>query len=203
MSQQYTFQRCGRSNIPEIADLLNKVFGLEKDANYWDWLYFKNPAGPTMSALALCNGRVVGIQGAVPVRFLIQGQDSIGVKQVDQAIYEEHRRLDRYIQMNNLYHQILQEDRADFIFGVTSKYTVPSHFSGHTIVGPVPRFVKVLNTKKYFRQKIHNLKFAKTVTFIANQFLRLRFPPTALFPGKVQITSIKGSMNGLMFYGKI
>ena len=192
MNQTYVFRRYEESDLPEIANLINQVFGDNKNSDYFEWLYLRNPVGQALSAVVLFDGRVVGLQSAIPVKYSVSGTDFIFVQKIDLAIIEDYRRLDVYMKLGITLQTILSEANVDFAFSFTNKYSsaLASQSHRHKKISPLPRLVKVLNTGPFLAKTFSNKALSKILSPTVNTVLRLRYPQKVDIPEGLQMKHI-------------
>lgn len=65
-----------------FSDLFQKCFRQEKDATYFKWKYFDNPAGHIVGYEAVSKGKTVGSYGVIPEYYIINGEK----KKIYQAV---------------------------------------------------------------------------------------------------------------------
>jgi len=61
----------------EVFDVLNRVRGYDVDAREFEWWFDENPVGPRTIALAVDNGRVLGVLGASFYRTVVDGRETL------------------------------------------------------------------------------------------------------------------------------
>jgi len=192
MQDVYTFKRCERSNKSEISNVVNQVLETKTNSDYWEWKYFKNPAGQAFSILALINGKIVGQLGAIPARFSVRGREVIGAQEVDAAILEDHRRFDVFLKMIALEKQLYLDNNVDFIFGFSNDLTteIGQALLQKKRVGPIPRLVKILDIGPLLRQRFSMNALPRILSPVGNIMLRIIHPEKITIPEGMQIEPI-------------
>jgi hypothetical protein len=91
MNNDYLINELEQTDFSRITNLIGNVLGTFTDESYWKWKYCHNSAGKTISAIALFQREIVGLLGAIPVKFSVNGKDITGIQEVDNAIMQKHR----------------------------------------------------------------------------------------------------------------
>jgi hypothetical protein len=193
MNQRYFFRKHEESDLPEIANLINQVFGRNRNSEYFEWLYRRNPVGQALAAVVLCDGSVVGLMSAIPVKYSVSGTDVLFAQNVDLAIIERYRRLDVYMKLIVTQHDTLSQGNVKFSFGFTNKYSsaVASQTHGSKKIGTLPRFVKVLNARPFLAKTFSNKTLSKIVSPIANALLCTWYPRNVKIPIGLELKRIR------------
>jgi hypothetical protein len=193
MEQTYTFRRGQTSDIKEISNLVNQVLGFNRISQYWEWKYFKSPAGRALSPLALNNGKIIGQIGGVPIRFSVRGRESIGVQEVDIAMFEPHRRYDLFLKMGRLGAEICLKENVGFSYGFSIGLTseIAQTLTLKKKICPIPRLVKLLDVEPILRQRFSMNTLSKILSPAANLALEIRYPEKMVIPEGLQIKKIQ------------
>jgi hypothetical protein len=125
-------------------------------ASYWRWKYFANPAGSACLIVAVDEGRIVGQLGVLPIRMRVGGRVVIAGQQVDAEILPEHRGGGLYFQMAELVGREGAARQIAFGLGFATEETkhLSVEFLGFSLVGPVGRFVRVLDYGHYLNNML-------------------------------------------------
>lgn len=123
-------------------------------ALFWRWKYFANPAGPACIIVAQEEERIVGTLGVLPIRMRVAGRVLTAGQQVDAEILPEHRRGGLYFQMAEMVGKEADAREIAFGLGFATEETkqLSVEFLGFSLVGPVGRFVRVLDYSHYLTQ---------------------------------------------------
>lgn len=192
MDNRYIVRRCEESDVSDVKNLIKEVFGVERTNDYIQWKYFMPPAGKTLSAVVFSNGQLVAFLGAIPIKFSVDGQVTVGVQEVDVGILEDHRNLAVYLNMVNQEKKALLKDKVDFTYGITVKDTSELNRTlfGKKIICPIPRLVKILDIKPFLGQRLIPDKISKILAIAVNAVLRMRFSEKAVMPKGMHLTRI-------------
>ena len=117
MDVTYTFRICKESDLSQMSELGQEVFGVVRDRAYWEWKYLRNPAGKALSPLAIADDRVVGLLGSIPVRFSVAGKQVLVGQELDVAMLEQYRRFDALFEMIALQKKTFLQEGIDFLYG--------------------------------------------------------------------------------------
>lgn len=192
MENKYTARRCEKGDVCDVKNLIKEVFGVERTRGYIQWKYFASPAGKTLSAVVFSNGKLVAFLGAIPIRFSVDGQESVGVQEVDVGILEDHRNLAVYLNLVNQEKNALLTDNVDFTYGITVKNTsqLNQELFGKKKICPIPRLVKILDVKPFLEEKLFSVKISKPLAMVVNAALGMRFAEKVVIPKGMQLTRI-------------
>ena len=135
-------------DIPGLIALARAAFDTNWTEAFVAWKYFQNPAGSVVGACADSDGRVVASFGHTPVRLKLGNAAATSVQSVDAMVLPEFRR-------QKLFYQLAQQTytRLDAA-GMSPAYVFPAAAVrtpfvgqfGYAEAGPVPRFVKVVQS---------------------------------------------------------
>ena len=178
MTNAYSFRNCEPVDCQELAKLVNRIFGTEINSDYMKWKHFSSSSGKSLSSIARCNGHVVGLLGAVPVTFTVNGEDILGAQEVDVAIENRHRSLRICAGLFNQEGEALRNNKIDFTYGVTVQDTASLNRTllGKKCVDAVPRLVKIIDCKPILEGRIQQKIIAKTMAALINGLLFVRYP---------------------------
>jgi hypothetical protein len=163
-------------DISGISKLIQNVLGTSLDENFWRWKYCNNPTGNNFSAIALFKGEIVGLLGALKVKFSVDGKDIIGIQEVDNAILEKHRNFMLYLNMAKSLKKNALEANIKFAYAISIEDTseIAKTILGKNVVSSIPRLVKVLDVKPFLQQRIPNQVTVKIISRILNWANKLR-----------------------------
>ncbi len=134
---------------PEDAEGLCRlqadVFGTTRTPEYWHWKYRANPAGSDHTWVAEDTDakRIVGMNGLVPIRIGVSGEQVIAYQSLDIAVLEEYRR--HFVHFEIARRQGDGDCAFVFAFGETVTIKVSTALMGYVAVGPTPRVVRPLS----------------------------------------------------------
>jgi hypothetical protein len=63
-----------KDDLNELIEVYFGCFEKKVDANYFEWKYFKNPAGEIIGTVACDNKKVVALYGLIPDEYIVNGQ---------------------------------------------------------------------------------------------------------------------------------
>lgn len=189
--QKYEVRKLVRSDLKGLPVLISEVLGTETDETHLEWKYFSGADGRCISTVALSGERIIGFLGAIPVRFSIGGKEVIAAEEADLAILPEYRRLDLSLKMYGVSKKTFAEEDIAFVYGITSKATSEFNKSllGKKEVAPVPRHVRVLNSRPYLARKISNGFLLAAATPLANALLSLKYRKKSSVPDGMRIVA--------------
>lgn len=158
MAVNLVFRRLQKGDKPMLSSLFKEVFGTEIDERYWDWKYFKNPAGEHMMYVAVepASGRIVGEIGAIPVRVYINGRAVEANQVVDIVILPEYQKRGPFFQLEKLSREEIINRNMPLSYAVSIKrtYKISTKMLKFKGVYPINKMVKVLDPSPFLRKKI-------------------------------------------------
>ena len=192
MDKTYTFRMCRKSDLSQMSELGRQVFGVERDCAYWEWKYFRSPAGKALSPVAIADDRIVGLLGSIPVRFSITGKQVLGGQELDLAILEQYRRFNALFELTALQKKIFLKEGIDFVIGFTLDV---SSDLGQTLfqrkkITPIPRLQKVLDLAPLLAKRSPIPVLPGLLSPIANRTLRALSSETMKIPEGMQVGRI-------------
>ncbi|MFB3881419.1 MAG: GNAT family N-acetyltransferase [Armatimonadota bacterium] len=134
---------------PEDAEKLCRlqaaVFGIARTPDYWQWKYRANPAGDDRTWVAedAETGSIVGMNGLVPIRVGVRGEQMTALQSLDIAVEEDYRR--HFVHLEIARRQDSSDCAFVFAFGETVTVKVSTALMGYIAVGPTPRVAKPLS----------------------------------------------------------
>ena len=187
-----SFRLGKESDIPLLSGLERSISGATVSDSYWDWKYYKNPAGHALFVLALTGERVIGRLAVIPARFSVGGQEIIGAQEVDVTVAEDFRRLDVLLSMINLEREILSQEGIGFTYGFTvdSTSTIAQTLMGKTKIGAVARLVKILNVRPHIENRLSFGFLSGIISLPINFVLKAIYPQKFETPSRKQIRKI-------------
>lgn len=74
-----------------IINLFKKVFKVDRNLDYWKWLYLKNPATDPIIALAEDKSKIVGQCTLLPTKMHIRQDDVLAGQSIDTMVDSDYR----------------------------------------------------------------------------------------------------------------
>lgn len=167
-TSQLQIERIDRARTVEVAeglcDLDWKVRARQVSPDFWQWLYFRNPAGEAVAIIAVDEGRPVGRFERIPVRVVADGRIQTADLLLGLTLAPEFR------QWNHLRRLLVATLRAEpvekpvFSFGFATAAASRLRKSlGQPVLGRVPVFAAVLDGVAMWRGR----KFPPAVSAVA------------------------------------
>ena len=155
MTKNLEFRRLQKGDEAELSQLFCEIFGDGKNADYWDWKYYRNPAGRHMTVVALHGPQLVGIIGNVPVKTKVGTKTLLAAQGVDTAISPAHRKRTTFFRLEASVREEMLKENVNFsyAFSIKQTYDVFTKVLGFSGVCPIFNMSKVINPGPYLRQK--------------------------------------------------
>lgn len=175
MAKNLEFRRFHRGDEEGLSSLFREVFHVEKDASYWDWKYFRNPAGEHMMIVALDKDKIVGVIGSIPVLIKAGSRVVLSSQGIDFVLLEQYRDRGTFFTIEKIAREECKNKHIKFNYGLTIKktYRIVTKFLGFAGVCPIFNMAKVLNPTPYLRQKIRVGLLASPLGYVAKQVLNV------------------------------
>ncbi|UCC68962.1 MAG: GNAT family N-acetyltransferase [Armatimonadota bacterium] len=160
-----------------LCHLQAAVFGVPRVPEYWHWKYRANPAGNDMTWVAedTETHKIVGMNGLVPIRVGVHGEQVIACQSLDIAVLEEYRRYLVHLEM------AIRQKSGDwaftFAFGEADTVKVSTALMGFVVVGATPRVVNPLSLQPGVPPRWRGLARAADPIFRLVRPLRYVPPP--------------------------
>lgn len=204
MTEQIEFRQYTNADNPKLSALFKKVFSINRDDRYCQWKYTENPAGTAIFSIALHQGRIIGQIGIIPTRFCVGGSEITGLQEVDFLIEAEHRTLSVLYQLSKVRDRIYEKENVPFSYGFATPDTsvIAQKASNFVTVGSIPRLVKVMDVRPFFRKKIPLKILANLLSTITNRGLQSIYRVKETVPKALTYELSITSMNVSMLFGK-
>lgn len=146
----YAFRHLEERDIPETIATMNAVFPRRTDAEWLKWKLLGGADEPVCSAVAECDGRIVGLCGNITVPLAVHGRIVPAALGVDFAILPEHRRMDIFLGLMNRAVETFHQNGAVFAYGFPNEDALEINTSvlGFQTVAPLPAMVNILRPAK-------------------------------------------------------
>ncbi|MBC2696163.1 MAG: GNAT family N-acetyltransferase [Desulfobacteraceae bacterium] len=173
MAKNLEFRKFRRGDEEGLSSLFREIFHVEKNADYWNWKYFQNPAGQHMIIVALDKDKIVGATGTIPVRFKVGSNEIIASQAIDLVLLPQYRGRRTFFTIEKIARKECIDNNVKFNYGFTIKktYRIATKFLGFEGVYPISNMTKVLNPSPYLRQKIRVGLLASPLGYVAKQVL--------------------------------
>lgn len=144
------------SDRPALLAVFRAAFGSEASKADWAWKYDANPH-PSVSAVAVVDGRIAGFFGGLGTRYRGAGRDVPGVSAVDVMTDPSVRRMGRravFRDLGEAYFRLNGEAGAPFVFGFPNERhrTLGEALLGYRAVEPTGEWTRPLAPPGPFRR---------------------------------------------------
>jgi len=149
-------ERLARSRVAEVAPGLSaldwRVRARRVPPDFWQWLYFGNPAGDAVAVIAYHEGRPVGRFERIPMRMIVDGE-SVGAELLQGLTLDlEFRQWTHYRRLIGATMRAEGAGDPAFSFGFATSMLAKQHHSlGQPVLGRIPVFAAVLDGQAMLR----------------------------------------------------
>lgn len=106
---RFEFREVVRSDLQRYCELFERCFSARVDPDYFDWKYYRNPAGPVIAYEARHEGRTAGFYGVIPERYDVQGTEERIFQSMDTMTDPDYRRRGLFSKLASLTYDRVQE----------------------------------------------------------------------------------------------
>lgn len=188
------FRKLEEKDYPQLSELHRRIFGVERENNFWEWKYSSNPGGIILSTVVLKEGRIVGEIGAVPVRFKVQDRIRIASQEVDILVDEEYKKGGTFLRLVKLRERLSLEGNLYFSYAFTVPKTlrIATKLLKFREIAPAPKLVKIMDLEQVILSKWKNKFLARAGNLAGKPFLNIpRFPRKISLPQGMRIEEVK------------
>jgi hypothetical protein len=153
-----TFQLLTRANLPELADgltaLEEAVHGRRLEHSFWQWRYFENPAGGSVTVVALRDGTVLGKSGGVLVPLFAGGVSRTACLMEGLCVLPGERSWPIYRGLLASHAEHSRQAGIDLFFGFSTRLAAGMHRRlGYPDLGRCPVWSGFLDARKVLRSR--------------------------------------------------
>lgn len=155
---------------------LNKNRESQTDVKRYEWLYKANPSGKARAWLAVDDktGDVAGFTSVIPRTMHVFGEEMICWNCSDFSINKKYRTLGVAIKLRRAAKECIDNNIVPFLYAHPNDRMKLIHIKvGHSIIGEMMRFVKILKVDKKVHKLIKNRIFSNCFSSIGNVLLNL------------------------------
>lgn len=160
----------------EAVALLGATRGKPIDGTRFDWLYRQNPDGPAVlwAVRDSKTGEMAGFTVALPRRIVVDGEQRLCWNGADFSMHPKYRTLGPAIKLRRAAKAAVDAGRVDFLYAHPNDRMAKIHERvGHTPVGRMLRYAKVLKTGPYLQRRLKNRLLAGAVGGVLDVALRI------------------------------
>ncbi|QDT46434.1 hypothetical protein Pan258_04530 [Symmachiella dynata] len=146
------------------------------DRSRFQWLYCDNPDGPAVlwAIRKTETGEMAGFTVALPRRMLVDGQLRHAWNGADFSILPRFRTLGLALKLRRAAKNGVDDQRVDFLYAHPNEKMAVIHAKvGHSPIGEMVRYAKVLRTAPYIQRKVGNNALATVGGAMLDPLLRI------------------------------
>lgn len=185
-------RRVEKSDFSELTHVIRTVLGKEMSQEYWQWKYFSNPHGKSLSVVAVSNGKIVGLLGAVPVKFALNGDEVKAVQELDWAILDTYRELGLLLKMIHIARELMQTEDISIAYGISIPDTaeLSCNLFGKIKITRAPRLAKIFNVTPFLKIALPDI-LTGCIFPIVNMAIKARYLRKPKIPPHVKISELE------------
>ena len=129
-----------------IINMLNKLYTIPRNEDWWQWKFQRNPAGKSIILVAVDGDEIVGHYALIPWRFKLAEQNILAYQDVDAVTHAGYQKQGIFTSLANMSLDEAKARGAPFVFGFPNKVSLPGHLKvGWHIVTELRYLLKILN----------------------------------------------------------
>jgi GNAT superfamily N-acetyltransferase len=135
--------------------LYTETFGVTPAEGYFSWKYLKHPLSLNATTTASIDGKVIGALGSIPKAFTVGGSRVIGAHELDMMVKKEYRNLGTFFSLFKFRLETAREKGIALSVGMNDRVlrTFAERFLGYRDVDTIPQFIRVLDPRRYAKDK--------------------------------------------------
>ena len=184
----------------EILRLCQRVFGSSLTLEEWNWRTFGNPAGKTLSFVAVQkdDGRLIGHMASVPVDLTVGRFSRKAFFIIDSAVDPLQQGRGIHAALSIAIAKRSGELEAGFPVGMPNQQAyLPCLKMGGTHLLTIPVFFKVLDWRRLVRAKLHSNFLAQIAGVLGRPFQQSKVPEKSTEFTFQEVQHFEGSLNEL------
>lgn len=150
------FKRFERKYGPGLSALFKQMFNRDVGDEYWEWKYYKNPAGKHSAFIALDGDRVVGEVASIPWKVKVGSKIVTAAQTCDIVLAPEHQGLGTFYTICRMAEDDARENGAVFAYGVAIETTLglSTKILGFENAGPLNNMALVINPTPFLKSRL-------------------------------------------------
>jgi GNAT superfamily N-acetyltransferase len=158
----------------EIIRVLQENLPYRRHADYFDWLYMRNPAGTALTWVAVEDKHIVGVAAAFPRRWMCAGSEVTAYVLGDFCVDAQHRSLGLAVALQRACVNGISAGDAHFALDFPSRTMMAVYQRlGIASAGTIARHARPLRTDAKLSEVIPVPVLARGTAALANAGLRL------------------------------
>lgn len=160
----------------EVMAVLDATRSFEVDVQRFQWMYQQNPDGEAVIWMARCSDseQVAGFAAVLPRRMLVNGDEKLCWNCADLSVLPAFRRQGLAALMRSAARDGVDQGIVDFLYAHPNPRAAGAHRKvGHSPVGQMIRYAKLLRAAPYLKRKVHSDALATVGGAFIDPFLRI------------------------------
>ena len=120
------FEESSTSKINDYFKLYKKVFKTKKNENYYDWLYYQNPAGNFIGIDCYDDYELIGQVGGIPQEYIHSGIQIRFVLSINVCVDPRHQGKGLFNKMACKLEEVAKEKNFHGIIAIANKAATPA-----------------------------------------------------------------------------
>lgn len=156
MTGKLAYTRFDMDLEARLSELHRDGYGVERNKEYWEWKYVRNPAGRDLMFLGVTENKVVGHVGTIPIRMKVGQKCILASQTVDIVVLPEYQKGTPFFRLEKLAREECKRNAIGFNFGFSVKrtYRVSTKTLGFRGVCPITKLVKIFDPTLFLQKRI-------------------------------------------------
>jgi GNAT superfamily N-acetyltransferase len=123
----YSVKKLDKTQFELLIPLMKNCFGKDVSVDYFKWKFLDNPAGNFIGFIAVeeVTGEVAAYYGAIPEKYIVEGEEKTIYQSCDTMTHSNHRRKGLFQKLATHCYEYLRENNELFIIGFGGGQSTP------------------------------------------------------------------------------
>lgn len=142
-----TIKQITRQELPLLLPLMEHCFNMKVEEEYFKWKFLNNPSGEFVGFGAFKAGELLGFNGIIPERYIVNGREQIIFQLGDVMTHASIRRMGMFEKLANACYNQIRENHPLVVIGFGGE------ISTYGLLKMGWKKVKIFNY--FFKHRIH------------------------------------------------